>query len=75
MARGNSPVAASAITTTLETSVLSSANAGSARVQSALRESTRAGASSRGQRLRSALVVAEIALAVVLLTGAGLREG
>ena len=36
------------------------------------RATPRTGAGSAGQRMRSALVVAEIALAVVLLTGAGL---
>ena len=43
-----------------------------ARLPSALRESTRGGASIGGQWMRSALVVAEMALAVVLLIGAGL---
>jgi predicted permease len=38
----------------------------------ALREATRGGGSTGGQRLRSALVVVEIAVAVVLLAGAGL---
>ena len=41
------------------------------RLPSALRESTRSG-SGGGQRMRSALVVIEMALAVVLLIGAGL---
>jgi predicted permease len=39
---------------------------------SALRESTRGGASGGGHRMRAVLVVAEMALAVVLLIGAGL---
>ena len=43
-----------------------------ARLPSALRESTRGGASIGGQWMRSVLVVAEMALAVVLLIGAGL---
>ena len=43
-----------------------------ARLPTALRESTRGGASVGGQWMRSALVVAEMALAVVLLIGAGL---
>jgi putative ABC transport system permease protein len=42
------------------------------RLPSALRESTRGGASGGGHRMRAALVVAEMALAVVLLIGAGL---
>jgi putative ABC transport system permease protein len=42
------------------------------RVNEALRESGRAGAGARGQRLRNTFVVAEIAMALVLLTGAGL---
>ncbi len=42
------------------------------RLPSALRESTRGGASIGGQWMRSTLVVAEMALAVVLLIGAGL---
>jgi putative ABC transport system permease protein len=41
-------------------------------VNEALRESGRTGAGARGQRLRNALVVAEIALALALLAGAGL---
>jgi putative ABC transport system permease protein len=41
-------------------------------VNDALRESGRTGAGLRGQRLHSALVVAEIALALALLAGAGL---
>lgn len=43
-----------------------------ARLPTALRESTRGGGSVGGQWMRSALVVAEMALAVVLLIGAGL---
>ncbi len=42
-------------------------------LNSALKESSRGvGGSSRGHRVRSALVIAEVALALVLLTGAGL---
>jgi putative ABC transport system permease protein len=41
-------------------------------VNDALRESGRTGAGARGQRLRNAFVVAEIALALALLAGAGL---
>jgi predicted permease len=39
---------------------------------SALKESARTGADARGQRLQSTLVVAEVALSLVLLAGAGL---
>ncbi len=46
--------------------------AAKADVNDALRESGRTGAGARQQRLRNAFVVAEIALALVLLTGAGL---
>ena len=41
-------------------------------VNEALRESGRTGAGASGQRLRNAFVVAEVALALVLLAGAGL---
>ena len=60
-----------AIATSLAFGTLPALQIGGARVQSALRE-TRRGGGIGGQRMRSALVVAEIALAVVLLTGAGL---
>jgi putative ABC transport system permease protein len=43
-----------------------------ANVNEALRESGRAGKAGRGQRLRNAFVVVEIALSLVLLAGAGL---
>jgi putative ABC transport system permease protein len=46
--------------------------AAQADVNEALRESGRTGKGGRGQRLRNAFVVAEIALALVLLAGAGL---
>ena len=63
---------AAAIATSLAFGILPALQSTGARVQSALRETTRGGASTGGQRLRSALVVAEIALAVVLLINAGL---
>jgi putative ABC transport system permease protein len=53
--------------------VLPAARASRARLTDALRESTRgAGSSARQHRLRDALVASEFALALVLLTGAGL---
>lgn len=61
-----------AIATSLVFGMLPALQFSGAGVQSALRETTRTGAGIAGQRMRSALVVAEIALAVVLLTGAGL---
>ena len=61
-----------AIATSLAFGILPALQFSGARTQSALRETTRGGTSTGGQRLRSALVVAEIALAVVLLIGAGL---
>jgi predicted permease len=61
-----------AIGTSLLFGILPALHLSGDRIQGALRESTRTGTSGRGQRLRSVLVVAEIALAVVLLTGAGL---
>ena len=60
-----------AIVTSLAFGILPALQLTGTRVQSGLRETTR-GAGIGGQRMRSALVVAEIALAVVLLTGAGL---
>jgi putative ABC transport system permease protein len=61
-----------AIGTSLGFGVLPALQLTGARLPTALRESTRGGASVGGQWMRSALVVAEMALAVVLLTGAGL---
>ncbi len=61
-----------AIATSLAFGMLPALQFSGARVQSALRETTRGGASIAGQRMRSALVVAEMTLAVVLLIGAGL---
>jgi predicted permease len=61
-----------AIATSVGFGVLPALQLTGARLPSALRESTRGGASVGGQWMRSALVVAEMALAVVLLTGAGL---
>jgi putative ABC transport system permease protein len=61
-----------AIATGLAFGILPALQFSGARMQSALRETTRGGVSIGGQRMRSALVVAEIALAVVLLVGAGL---
>jgi len=60
-----------AIATSLAFGMLPALQLSGGRVSGALRESTRSGTVG-GQRMRSALVVAEIALAVVLLTGAGL---
>jgi predicted permease len=61
-----------AIATSLAFGTLPALQITGGRAQSALRETRRSGGGIGGQRLRSALVVAEIALAVVLLTGAGL---
>jgi predicted permease len=61
-----------AIATSLAFGILPALQFSGSHTQSALRETTRGGASTGGQRVRSALVVAEIALAVVLLIGAGL---
>ena len=61
-----------AIATSMVFGILPALQFSGARMQSALCETTRGGASIGGQRMRSALVVAEIALAVVLLIGAGL---
>ena len=61
-----------AITTSVAFGTLPALQLTGARLPSALRESTRGGASIGGQWMRSALVVAEMALAVVLLIGAGL---
>ena len=61
-----------AIVTSLAFGILPALQLTGTRVQTGLRETARGGAGIGGQRMRSALVVAEIALAVVLLTGAGL---
>jgi putative ABC transport system permease protein len=61
-----------AIATSLAFGMLPALQFSGARMQSALRETTRGGTNIGGQRMRSALVVAEMALAVVLLIGAGL---
>ena len=61
-----------AIATSLAFGILPALQFSGLRMQSALRESTRGGTSAGGQRMRSVLVVAEIALSVVLLIGAGL---
>ncbi len=61
-----------AIVTSLGFGILPAFQFTGAGMQSALRETTRGGTSTGGQRVRSALVVVEIALAVVLLIGAGL---
>jgi predicted permease len=61
-----------AIATSLAFGMLPALQYSGTRVQSALRDATRGGARLGGQRMRSALVVAEMALAVVLLIGAGL---
>ena len=61
-----------AIATSLGFGILPAFQFTGAAMQSALRETTRGSTSMGGQRMRSALVVVEIALAVVLLIGAGL---
>lgn len=61
-----------AIATSLIFGILPALQFSGARMQIALHETTRGGASTAGQRTRFTLVVGEIALAVVLLIGAGL---
>jgi putative ABC transport system permease protein len=61
-----------ALATSLAFGVLPALQFSGKRLPSALRESTRGGASGGGHHMRAALVVAEMALAVVLLIGAGL---
>jgi predicted permease len=61
-----------ALLTSLAFGVLPALQFSGTRLPSALRESTRGGASGGGHHMRAALVVAEMALAVVLLIGAGL---
>jgi putative ABC transport system permease protein len=61
-----------ALATSLAFGVLPALQFSGKRLPNALRESTRGGASGGGQHMRAALVVAEMALAVVLLIGAGL---
>jgi putative ABC transport system permease protein len=63
--------AAITLITSLAFGMLPALQAADARLAEGLRVAGRAGASG-GQRMRSTLVVAEMALAVVLLTGAGL---
>ena len=61
-----------ALATSLAFGILPALQFSGKRLPSALRDSTRGSASGGGYRMRSALVVAEMALAVVLLIGAGL---
>ena len=61
-----------AIATSLAFGALPALQLNGDHMPSALRETTRGGASTGGQRMRSALVVVEIAVTVVLLAGAGL---
>jgi predicted permease len=61
-----------ALATSLAFGVLPALQFSGKRLPGALRESTRGGASGGGSHARAALVVAEMALAVVLLVGAGL---
>jgi len=61
-----------ALATSLAFGVLPALQLTGTRLPTALRSASRGGASGGGQRMRAALVVAEMALAVVLLIGAGL---
>jgi predicted permease len=61
-----------ALATSLAFGILPALQFSGNRLPSALRDSARGSASGGGHRMRSALVVAEMALAVVLLIGAGL---
>ncbi len=61
-----------ALATSLAFGVLPALQFSGTRLPNALRESTRGYGGGGGQRMRAALVVAEMALAVVLLVGAGL---
>ena len=61
-----------ALATSLAFGVLPALQFSGTRLPGALREGTRAGGSGGGHHMRAALVVAEMALAVVLLIGAGL---
>jgi putative ABC transport system permease protein len=61
-----------AVATSLAFGALPALQFSGKRLPGALRESTRGGASGGGHHMRAALVVAEMALAVVLLVGAGL---
>jgi len=61
-----------ALTTSLVFGTLPALQSSAASLAIGVREGTRGGTGSRGHRMRGALVVAEVALAVVLLAGAGL---
>ncbi len=61
-----------ALATSLTFGTLPALQSSGTRLPVALRESTRGGAGRGGHRMRAALVVVEMALAVVLLVGAGL---
>ena len=61
-----------ALATSLTFGTLPALQSSGTRLPGALRESTRGGAGRGGHRMRAALVVVEMALAVVLLVGAGL---
>ena len=61
-----------ALATSLAFGILPALQFSGKRLPGALRESARGGASGGGGHMRAALVVAEMALAVVLLVGAGL---
>jgi len=60
------------LATSIAFGLLPALQATGARVADGLREGVRGGAGIRGHRIRAMLVIAETALAVVLLTGAGL---